>query len=366
MNIQVRRTKQGERRYRARVPGMGSRTFDFKADAKTWGLEQERRRSLGELYVAPAESFGAELDGLLSRETGLRPKTEKDRQEIAKLLSPFRAALMSTLRRAQVEDEIARIARRAPRQAQRALALTKRVVRSAKARGQAVDEQIMDIPAPRHSSREGRALGYEEQWEIAGRMPDYIRRIVPVAGLTGLRQGELFDLLDSDLDLEAGTLSVRGGKTKAARRTVHLPRGAVRLLREQLLARPNRAGVETGDLSSGARTDGQNRSLYSGLAYLVFPTLRGKRWSATNFMHRHFRPAVKAAGFEGFTFHMLRHSFTTSALQRGAPIAAIAKALGHVDGGALLLRKYGHLQDDAGAVVARAFDFEDGQEEATG
>ena len=42
--------------------------------------------------------------------------------------------------------------------------------------------------------------------------------------------------------------------------------------------------------------------------------------------------------------HSLRHYFTTKAMETGIPVSTVAQWLGHKDGGALLLKRYAHLQ----------------------
>jgi integrase len=84
-----------------------------------------------------------------------------------------------------------------------------------------------------------------------------------------LRRGELLGLRDSDIDLEHGAITIvgqaQGGrrtrtKTAAGRRTVDLGPAAIKLLREQQLARvPNPDG-------------------------LLFPTRTGAPYEAHNFM----------------------------------------------------------------------------------
>src|SRR5690349_7779757 len=109
-------------------------------------------------------------------------------------------------------------------------------------------------------------------------------RLVVLACLTGLRQGELFALRDTDVDLDAAVLTVtrsaykgRSARTKTRQsvRLAYLSGFARRTLREQLLARdPNRDG-------------------------LVFPSPGGGMWQRNNFMARVFRPAVKRADLVG-------------------------------------------------------------------
>jgi integrase len=45
-----------------------------------------------------------------------------------------------------------------------------------------------------------------------------------------------------------------------------------------------------------------------------------------------------------FHHHSLRHYFTTRAVEGGVDIPTIARWLGHIDGGTLLMKRYAHLQ----------------------
>lgn len=44
---------------------------------------------------------------------------------------------------------------------------------------------------------------------------------------------------------------------------------------------------------------------------------------------------------------MLRHTYASTQLQAGVSVRAVAKWLGHADGGALLLRTYAHVMPQA-------------------
>ena len=77
-------------------------------------------------------------------------------------------------------------------------------------------------------------------------MPEHVSRVVPIAILTMLRRGELLGLRDSDIDFDHGAITILGQaqgdhrtrtKTSAGRRTIDVGPAAVRLLREQQLAR---------------------------------------------------------------------------------------------------------------------------------
>jgi len=87
----------------------------------------------------------------------------------------------------------------------------------------------------------------------------------------------------------------------------------------------------------------------------VFPTPERKAWTTSGFRDRVWVRAVEAARnddvpkdggtsvFEGFTFHLLRHTAASLMALSGMDAAVIAERMHHTDGGALLLKKYNHL-----------------------
>jgi integrase len=347
-----------------------------KANALKVARDIEQRQALGPLYEAPAETLGGFLAAWLERykqrvreSTYLRrvdalralgvlderaggkrmtsassevlgvladPKTASNKVESHVTSSPPRSSSLSSnylqnLTTAEVEDALSTLAARAPRQAQIALASLKLALRDAENRGQRFDQRIFNIHAPRYEEREPRFLTWEQVQSLASRMPESVKRIVPIAALTGLRQGELFSLKEDDLDLEDSTLRVRAGKTKAARRTVDLSPIAVALLREQLLARRHTAD------------------------HLVFPAPQGGRLAPGNFMARFFRPAVKQAGLD-VDFHGMRHTYASLMIAAGVVPKVIAAQLGHADGGVLVMRRYGHLYGTEGKSAAAALE----------
>jgi integrase len=230
------------------------------------------------------------------------------------------------------------VAKAAPRQAQIGLALAKQVFRSARERGQKVDDAIFRLPAPRLDEREPRYLSWREVEELASQCPE--ERLIVFAALSGLRQGELFALRGANVDSECASVLVEESafkgrstmtKTRSGRRRVHLSRVARQALREQLLGRmPNSAG-------------------------LVFPSPTGVMWRKDNFMARVFRPAAKRARLDGLTFHDLRHTCASLMIAAGANPLEIAAQLGHKDA-RLVLQRYGHLYPGASERAVQALD----------
>jgi integrase len=171
-----------------------------------------------------------------------------------------------------------------------------------------------------------------------------IGALVTVAATTGLRQGELLGLTWDDIDLAAGTLTVRrsmarswdGGyelaapKTNRSRRTVYLAEPTIeafrREQREQAAAR-DAAATAWQDTAGLVFTDAVGRPLY--------PTA----------VHRAFHELLTAAGLPSVPFHGLRHSTATALLSAGVPLRVVSDLLGH-SGIAITANYYAHVEKD--------------------
>lgn len=57
--------------------------------------------------------------------------------------------------------------------------------------------------------------------------------------------------------------------------------------------------------------------------------------------------ACRRLGYSHFTHHDFRHFFATTCIESGVDIPIVSRWLGHKDGGALAMRVYGQLRDDA-------------------
>jgi integrase len=58
-----------------------------------------------------------------------------------------------------------------------------------------------------------------------------------------------------------------------------------------------------------------------------------------------------------FTHHDLRHLFATRCIESGIDIPTVSRWLGHKDGGALLMKTYGHLRDEHSVNMAKKVSF---------
>jgi integrase len=329
--------KRGARSYQVRVSPFPAQTAPTRESAEKIELELRRRRSLGDLHEATPITVGEAIDGTLARIKATRnpsTKTAEFNARSAKFWEPLRATRVPVLRRATIEDMITERARAHPRSAKNEIEFLKRVLHEAKGRGQRVEEAIFEIAPVKHRPRVGKALTVSEVHELASWFPEHVSRLIPVAGQVGCRQNVWFNLTDDMLDLRAGTLTIPARLAKRRREhRIYLTDLEVTLLREQLLARAH--GTT-----------------------LLFPTVEGKKWAANRFRDRVWVRSVEAAirndpnkaddgssVFDGFTFHMLRHTAASLMALAGMDAATAAERLEHSDGGALFHKTYRHLYE---------------------
>ena len=340
--------KRGKRSYQVRVSPFPAQTVPTRDAAEKLELDFKLRRSLGDLHEAPAVTLGEAIDGTLARIKATRApraKTFEFYERSAKFWTPLRATRVPVLRRAKIEDMILTRAQEHPRSAKNELEFLKRVLHDAKGRGQRVEGAIFEIDPVKHQPRRGRGLTVSELYELASWVPEHVSRLVLIAGQVGARQNVGFNLTEEMLDLRAGTLAIPPELAKRRREhRIYLNEGEISLFREQLLAR----AVGTS---------------------LVFPTVEGNKWAANRFRDRVWVRAIEAAirndqnkrddlpsVFEGFTFHMLRHTAASLMALAGMDAAVAAERLEHSDGGALFHKTYRHLYEGEKRVQANRLD----------
>lgn len=193
-------------------------------------------------------------------------------------------------------------------------------------------EQIQDLRA---------WLTYDDT-AVEKDLPD----LVAFMAATGMRIGEACAVMWEDLDLENGTVRVRGTvlrlrgqgliikptpKTKAGERILELPSWCVELL------------VHRSYSLQPDRTDIQDRS-YSQ----VFPTELGNLRDPSN-TRRDLREAFKRAGHAGLTSHAFRKTVATLMDEAGLSARAAADQLGHAQVSMTTDTYYGRKKASTGA-----------------
>jgi integrase len=73
-------------------------------------------------------------------------------------------------------------------------------------------------------------------------------------------------------------------------------------------------------------------------------------------LYDRFKRAAIRAGLPAMTVHDLRHTGASLMIASGTHVRVIAEQMGHSDGGALVLRRYGHLYKGAQKQAALALE----------
>jgi integrase len=169
---------------------------------------------------------------------------------------------------------------------------------------------------------------------------------------TGLRQRELLGLKWTEIDLDAGILSVQRSldangtfnppKRNKSRRTVRLTGRAFEALRV------HRVAQNAERLRLGSHWEDQD---------LVFQNRTGKAMDHNTLYHREFKALLKKAGLSGFTFHSLRHTCATLLLSKNVNPRIVQEMLSHATV-SQTMDTYSHvlpgMQEVAAAALERA------------
>ena len=166
-----------------------------------------------------------------------------------------------------------------------------------------------------------------------------------LAVTSGLRQGELFAIHWTDLDLKTGLLAVR--------HTLEEVKGQLRI--KEPKSKSGRRSVKLPEMAVSALWDHKAQQMTEGLASspMVFCDTQWQFLRKSNFERRVWKPIrAKAEIADTVVFHDLRHTSASLLLATGAHSKVVQERLGHSKIG-LTMDTYSHLmpgmQDDAAA-----------------
>jgi len=281
--------------------------------------------------VSEAQWIDRYLTGLLS-ERGLSANTvEGYRRDLAKLQAFLRMQGRETpvaLSRADVPRllEFLRSQGLAPPSVARCLAACRGFYRFLLREGPLRQDPFLDVTVPKGSRRLPKALSVAEVRCLLdapgrgtdlksvprGRHPEALRddAMLEVLYATGLRVSELVKLDLVAVNLSAGFLRATGKGAK--QRVVPLGAVAIRKLRRYLAA-------------------GRPHLLKSRTSNRLFVTRSGRGLTRQGFWKNLRRYARDARIQRPISPHMLRHSFATHLLERGADLRVVQSLLGHAN-----------------------------------
>lgn len=183
------------------------------------------------------------------------------------------------------------------------------------------------VEKPRHRAREMKSLTKDEAARLVA-VQDRYSVLFAFLLATGARPSEALGLKWADVDLDKATITIQRTlqwhagkgkghyfsepKTKRSRRSVPLPVGLVRQLRE------HRKTQAEALLKLGIRSE------------LVFTNSEGSPILRRNLARRHFKPALITAGLPAdFSLYGLRHTCASLLLQAGVHPKVVSERLGH-------------------------------------
>jgi integrase len=170
---------------------------------------------------------------------------------------------------------------------------------------------------------------------------------------TGMRRGEVLGLRWTDVDLDAGTVTIRSTRIRF---------GSMTATSTPKTARGNRTiaiGPKTcAALRAWKRAQAEER-LFCGPAWqdtegLVVTVADGSAPNPESFSNL-FRKIVRQSGLPPIRLHDLRHSYATAALASGVPVKVLSQRIGHADVG-VTLAVYAHVMPGDDEDAARRAD----------
>jgi len=248
------------------------------------------------------------------------------------LTPAFGQSRLDQIRYAEVQDYAARKTEKlSAKSVNNHLTVLRRLLIVAKKRGliEAVPEiEWLKVPRPDFDF-----LSFEEGARLTAATDPQWKGMVVTAMKTGLRQGELLALRWEDIDLVSGLLRVRRSVTRGVVTVPKSGKGREVPLGDEVLA----------VLKAERHLRGP----------LVFCTADGRMFKKNECKHPIWR-ACKRAGLRQISWHVLRHTFASHLVMRGAAMKVVQELLGHAT--IEMTNRYSHLSPEVPRDAVRLLD----------
>jgi integrase len=179
----------------------------------------------------------------------------------------------------------------------------------------------------------------EEVWALARAADDQDAATFIVAAFCGLRIGELLALRWREVDFTARVVRVRASYTQ---HRVDTPKSS------------SMRAVPMADPVARALDRLSQREHFVGDGDLVFPNEAGDHQNPKRLRSR-YRDAQRAAGLRALTFHDLRHTFGTLAINRADPVS-VQHWMGHANLQTTMRYLHFRQRDDEADLLSEAFE----------
>ena len=337
-------------RYRAPDGRERARAFDRKIDAERWlaGVEVSKVRGEWTDPTLGKTTFGEYAAGWLTTKADVGPRTLVNIEgRLRNHVLPFFGEMqLARIQPTHVRGWVAGLTSSglAPATVKGAYLTCSQVFNQAVVDGIIARTPCLDVRLPsdrRHE--EQHFLTAAQVNDLAAAITERYRPLVLAAAYTGMRAGELEALKVARLHPLEGTIEVVESLTEVGGRMVIGPTKT---------GRPRTIGVPR----FLAQLLGEHVGRYPSPEGFVFTAREGGPVRHRNFMARHYKPALPAAGLPSdVRFHDLRHTCAALLIASGRQMHEVKDHLGHSTI-RVTSDRYGHLFPQARQAVADALD----------
>lgn len=328
MSIEKRRSASGIR-WRAKIFYRGrlvtSATFDRKSDAQEFEREWRSDLARGGCLSAGLRSVSRWASVWEASLSGVAPSTKRDYQQLLHrwVLPRWGDVAVRDITVSQVRAWAAEIrSSRSASTARKACGVLAQILQVAVEDRALERNSARGIGVASTARNEPVGLTHAQVWAIAERVESQWRLPVLVGAYCGLRLQEIAGLNVGDFDAGGSQLSV----TRAYR--LDGPSGTKRVLgptktrQARVLSVPGRVSAELEEVTRGRRADEP---------LLLFPQYPDGRMRADRFRDVLVAASEALEGCPRVTPHNLRDTYASLAIQAGATVSEVSRALGHAN-----------------------------------
>lgn len=220
-----------------------------------------------------------------------------------------------------------------------ALTLLGRILEDARKAGYLKVSPMIDVEKTQFTCKKGRALKADEAQKLLAKCSGYLKTMVMVMLLAGLRRAEVLGLKWTDIDFDNDVIHVRRSLEWLSRK-----HGQVAEDQNAFVFQPPKYhSIRKVDMSPLLKAELRAMRLRSeDKEGLIFQTAKSTPMQPSNVYRREFKPAVEAAEIGKVKIHDLRHTFGSWKIEQGENVVYVSRQMGHKDA-SITLKVYSHL-----------------------